>query len=359
MPKIDANICSTGFRYISLMSCLTGDLQSEITELFYEQPDDQQGAATLIYLALTKLHSNSYACVQALQGCIINFRLSNIAYEDVSKASSWLKALVKHLRITNDVPTQAMGSILAGMSTSQSTQFNSYISVLDTMENKPAGLSRTGSSVNSRIVDRIFDLLEQCGNKYRQLVQAGHWPAGKPASSTTTTTAADTESTFISSTVPADAPASAFVADSSLAKKLLDSIPTEDLLALVLNGGDTKKLNSRRCFNPLCNSDKHQLRDCPGPFPKDWNHNRGRGRSRSTSRGRPTSRSRSTDRSRKRDSTPGLRKKSSVSFDDKSTKHRAYKATVEDDCDASDADSVSSDYNPDMGSAFLLRQSKG
>jgi hypothetical protein len=48
-----------------------------------------------------------------------------------------------------------------------------------------------------------------------------------------------------------------------------------------------------------------------------------------------------------------------VSFDDKSSsKHRAYKATVENDHDETDADSASSEYNPDMSSAFLLRQLK-
>lgn len=59
-----------------IFKCLTGRLRTEVTEEFYELPDDEQGAPSLIYMALTKLHSHSRACVQTLQGSITNFKLS-------------------------------------------------------------------------------------------------------------------------------------------------------------------------------------------------------------------------------------------------------------------------------------------
>jgi hypothetical protein len=68
-----------------------------------------------------------------------------------------------------------------------------------------------------------------------------------------------------------------------------------------------------------------------------------------------------------RDQTPGLRKKSSVLFDksSKSKQRNVYKASIdadtseyEQDDDNDDTESTASEYNPDMGSAFLLRLSK-
>jgi hypothetical protein len=347
-----------------LLNCITGRLKSEVHKKFYKLPEDEQGAATLIYLALSKLHSNSYACVQALQGSVNNFKLSQIAYEDVSIASSWLRAIIKTLKVTNDIPSQAIGSILAGMSTSSFEQFNTYVSVLESIDYKPTGLSCTAPSTSTYLADGITSVLtsvlEKCNTKYRDLVQTGRWPKVKPVTQAGGTY---TESTLVASSAPSSVPAS--LSDSSFAKKLLESIPAEDLLALVLNSGDAKK-----CFNPLCNSDKHLVGNCPGPFPKDWNHNYRRNGARSNSRGRSSNRSKSSEhniRKQPREQTPGLCKKSSVSFNksSKSKKHNVYKASVEaeesehkQDHVDDDDESTASEYNSEMCSAFLLRQSK-
>jgi hypothetical protein len=134
-----------------IFKCLTGRLRTEVTEEFYELPDDEQGAPSLIYMALTKLHSHSRACVQTLQGSITNFRLSEIANEDVSLACSFLKSIAKHL-------------------------------------------------------------------------QGRRWPQAKLASSTSRN-----DSAFVAA--PAPSPAS----KSSTVQRLIDSVPTEDLLALLLD----------------------------------------------------------------------------------------------------------------------------
>jgi hypothetical protein len=340
-----------------IFKCLTGRLRTEVTEEFYELPDDEQGAPSLIYMALTKLHSHSRACVQTLQGSITNFKLSEIANEDVSLACSFLKSIAKHLHITNDIPSQTIGSILDGMATSQSQTFNSFVSVLELTHCKPRGISRTSFAGTSNLYFNIKTVLEQCSDKYRELLQGRRWPQAKLASSTSRN-----DSAFVAA--PAPSPAS----KSSTVQRLYDSVPTEELLALLLDRNGNRRFNDGKCFNPLCNSDKHQVKDCPGPFPQNWDHggrgrSRSRGRSesrprdRSTDRGRGRSRSRSTDHrsNRRRDATPGLRKNSSVSFENKS--QRAYKASINRD-DEDDSDSVGSAYNPDMGSAFLLRQSK-
>jgi hypothetical protein len=336
------------------MNCIGGRLRSEVQEEFYELPDDEQGAATMIYLALAKLHAHSDACVQALQGSITNFKISQIEYEDVSLAATWLRAIVKTLKVTDDIPSRAAGSVLTGMATSSCEPFNTYVSVLENVNFKPTGMSRSNSSTSKRRADNVYAVLESCTDKYRDLVHRGHWPKRKPPKGSSA------ESALVASSAASSTPAS--LTDSAYAKRLLESIPTDDLLALVLNGG------VRKCFNPLCNSGKHLVRDCPGPFPPNWDHTGGN-RSRSNSRGCSLNRSKSSDRNVKnqpRERTPGLRTKSSVSFDksksSKAKQHRVYNASVEADepvyeqDEDDDAESTSSEYNSELHSAFLLRQ---
>jgi hypothetical protein len=333
------------------LNCLGGRLLFEVQEEFYELPEDEQGAATLIYLALSKLHAHSDALISALQGSITNFKITQIEYEDVSLAATWLRAIIKTLKVTDDIPSRAAGSILTGMATSSCEQFNTYIAVLENVNFKPSGLSRSNSRLSTRRAENVYSVIESCTDKYRDLVHRGHWPKLKPPKGSSA------DSALVASSAPSSTPN-----DSSYAKKLLESISPDDLLALVLNGG------VRKCFNPLCNSEKHLLRDCPGPFPPNWDHTGGN-RSRSNSRGRPLHRSKSSDRNGKnqpREQTPGLRKKPSVSFDksksSKSKQHRVYNASVEADeseyeqDEDNDAESTSSEYNSDMHSAFLLRQ---
>jgi hypothetical protein len=147
------------------INCLTGLLHTEVFEEFCILPAIEQSAATLVYLALTKLHSNLSACVPALQESIFSFKLSRIFDENVSFASSWLKAIIKTLRANDDIPSYTIDYILSGMATSQSTTFNNYISAV------LADVSCTEPSTNS-----IHSILNKCCDKYRDLLQAGHWP---------------------------------------------------------------------------------------------------------------------------------------------------------------------------------------
>jgi hypothetical protein len=148
------------------MNCLCGRLRSEVADEFYDLPAIEQSAASLIYLALTEVQSSLYDCLPTLQRTIACFKISDISNEDVSLASSWLKAIISTLRATNDIPSSTIDYILSGMATSQSTAFNNYISVLASIQS-----SRIRSSASS-----INPILDQCCNKYRDLLQAGHWP---------------------------------------------------------------------------------------------------------------------------------------------------------------------------------------
>jgi hypothetical protein len=152
------------------MNCLTGLLHTEVFEEFYYLPAIEQSAASLVYLALTKLQSNLYACIPALQGSIAAFKLSHISGENVSFASSWLKAIIKNLRAIDDIPSSTIDYILSGMATSQSTTFNSYISALAS-NHKITESSCTRSSASS-----ITSILDQCCNKYWAMFGAGQWP---------------------------------------------------------------------------------------------------------------------------------------------------------------------------------------
>jgi hypothetical protein len=144
------------------MNCITGIL-----------PTIEQSAASLVYLALTKLHSNSSACIPALQGSIFSFKLWRIIDEDVSLASSWLNAIIKTLRATNNIPSHTISHILSGMATSQSTTFNSYVTLLATHHD----ISCTRSDISTRsTISSISSVLDNCCDKYRELLQAGQWP---------------------------------------------------------------------------------------------------------------------------------------------------------------------------------------
>jgi hypothetical protein len=103
------------------MNCLCGRLRSEVADEFYDLPAIEQSAASLIYLALTEVQSSLYDCLPTLQRTIACFKISDISNEDVSLASSWLKAIISTLRATNDIPSSTIDYILSGMATSQST----------------------------------------------------------------------------------------------------------------------------------------------------------------------------------------------------------------------------------------------
>jgi hypothetical protein len=157
------------------------------------------------------------------------------------------------------------------MATSHSTPFNTFVSVLEATHKKPTGLSHTTSSGNSCLVETISSILDKYNAKYPEILQGSRWPKAKLASSST-----DNVSAFVTASSPVPPSTLKF----SAAKRLLKFVPTKDLLALLLNRNDTKKVQSGLCFTPLCNSDKHCVRDCPGPFPANWDHNYHKDRSR-------------------------------------------------------------------------------
>ena len=127
------------------------------------------------------------------------------------------------------------------------------------------------------------------------------------------------------------------------------------------------------CYNPNCRSPGHLARDCPKPFPADWNHDRSRGRSRErkssqrdssrgsrgasvSSRGsRGVSRdSRTSSRDPKhRTPTPGP--SSSRPRQDKSVAFKqAYHVSSDVNDAQSDAESDVSAYDPSAAHAFLV-----
>jgi hypothetical protein len=148
------------------LNCLTGFLRTEVVDEFYSLPAIEQSAASLVYLALTKLESNLCDCIPTRQGSIACFKISNISNENVSLASSWLKAIIKTLKATNSIPSQSIGHILSGMATSQSKKFNSFVSILMISDPKRTRVS----------ADCVSAVLNKCCVKYRELLQAGHWP---------------------------------------------------------------------------------------------------------------------------------------------------------------------------------------
>lgn len=322
-------------------NCLTGRLLNEVTMDFNDLETDIQGSATLIFMALSKLQSNSAACVVAQQGFIMWFDIASIPHEDVSLATTWLKATVKNLSYTNDIPNKALASIISGMARSHNRRFNTYCSVLEVQSSTLVPASHPGVDTSAEYCKVIHQNLDSLNSKYRELVQSGHWLKVKSSSTSTINLAQE-------SPPPPKSP---------------------------VHSPSRQYSEPRECFNPNCRSTDHIARDCPKPFPKNWKYNRSssrgrsnersssrgqtrdnsRGRSRDTSRGRSDNsrgRSSSHDKRRLRDQTPDARKSAlkngGVSF---SSSSRAYTATVDD----YDADSVRSSYDDTYTSAFLLR----
>jgi hypothetical protein len=324
----------------------------EMTLDFNELDEDIQGSATLIHLALTKLQSNSAACILAQQGFVMYFNIGSIAHEDVGLATSWLKATFKNLSFTNDIPNTSLASVLSGMARSQSRRFNTYCHVLEVNELALVPKPHPGVDTSAAHYKVICGALDKLNTKYRDLLQNGQWPKAKTTQSSSSALVAS----------PSDKP--------SPHKPRHSHDLDPDIYALV---------SRSNCFNPLCKSPDHRVKDCPGPFPKNWKHRDERGRSpsrdssrdvrgssrsnsrgpprgrhsRDSSNGRSLSRGRSPARdtkyqsSRHRDQTPDARKsnlKNGVSF-------QANLASTADD----DDESVASTYDASSAAAFLLR----
>ena len=111
------------------------------------------------------------------------------------------------------------------MATSQLEQFNNYVSVLESIDFKPTGISCSSLSASNYLADGVTSILEKCNVKYCDLVQTGCWPKAKPVS-VSHTADSTTESTFVASSAP--------MPDSSFAEKLLESIPVFQLKSLLL-----------------------------------------------------------------------------------------------------------------------------
>jgi hypothetical protein len=308
------------------MNCLTGRLLTDVTSEFRELDESFQGSATLIFMALRKLQSNSASCIAAQQGFIMYFDLSKIKYEDVSLAVSWLKATVSNLSYSNDIPNKAIGFILAGMSRSHNRAFNTYCSVLECSKLQTTGYASS-----------VVDPVELCSTFVATYSAASRGSCGS----------------FGGHHQPPNPP--------DLASQI-----TPDVVQALFS-----QYGVRQCFNPNCRSVDHLAKDCPIKFPDNWKppgKNRGRSRDRKsgnnsssrdnsvTSRGNSVSSkgSRGTSNDKKRAPTPHNRKSAlnqkAVAF------QQAYNVTAELAASNSDAESEYSAYDPSYASAYLLNQ---
>lgn len=329
------------------LSCLTGRLLTEVTAEFFDLDDSIRGAATLIYMALRKLQSNSAAVVLAQQGFIMYFDLSKIKYEDVSLAVSWLKATVKNLSYTNDIPNKAVNHILSGMIRSHNRAFNQLCTAIEVSHDASTGFTVSASSAER--CRAVYSVLDRLNSKYRDLVDSGRWLKAKPLTNTS----------------------SAFTASPNRpTNSTLSRFSKADIQALF------SEYDVMKCFNPNCRSTQHMAKDCPKPFPADWEHgrpsrdnsSRGRGRGRSRERGRSRGPSRGTSassrgsRGNSRDSraasrdakrrAPTPHAKSSLKQDKEKTV--AFSQAYNVSASASGYDSEASEYDPSMAHAFLV-----
>lgn len=335
------------------MNCLTGRLLTEVTAEFRDLDESVQGSATLIFMALRKLHSNSASCIAAQQGFIMYFDLSKIKYEDVSLAVSWLKATTSNLSYSNDIPNKAVGFILAGMSRSHNRAFNTFCSVLECQQIQPTGY--TSSVVDPLVLCKsVHSVLDSLNDKYRDILQHGRWLKAKPIGSSS-------HSTFV-----ATPSAASRGRGGSLGSHHQPPNPPD--LALQITPDVVQALFSqygvRQCFNPNCRSVDHVAKDCPIAFPANWDpprRTRGRSRDRksgntSSSRGNSVSSkgSRGTSNDKTRAPTPHGKKSAlnskAVAF------KQAYNVSVEVADSTSDAGSDFSAYDSTYASAYLLRQ---
>jgi restriction endonuclease len=113
------------------LKALSDDLHDEVFQEHSKLPPLQQGAASLIKLALDKIQKNSHEARHALQSIITSFSLSTIPNEDVKVAVMHLKAVISALDNTHDLPTKSLTYILDGMSnTSSSPELNTLCTML-------------------------------------------------------------------------------------------------------------------------------------------------------------------------------------------------------------------------------------
>jgi hypothetical protein len=326
------------------LKALSDDLHDEVFQEHSELPPHQQGAASLIKLALDKIQNNSHEAKRALQSIITSFSLAAIPHEDVKVAVTHLKAVISALDNTHDLPTKSLTYILDGMATSSSPEFNTLCTMLKLQYSCISHLEKEDKFT-------LFPILNDLNSHYRDAVQARTWPK-LPTSS-------KSQSAFLASkpsnSVPVDSTSSSSTSHQD-PFALLASNP--DLLRAFVssfNPAKPRDLNNTICYN--CDEKGHIASNCPLPR---CNHPRGRPRDRSNSRDRRSPSSRSRDRpfcnrsatpapSRHRSSSrdhkqPSTEPKQHVTFEKK-----VYNVSVQDD-----DRSLDSQYNDSALSAFLL-----
>jgi hypothetical protein len=322
-------------------------------------------------MAMSKLQSNSVLCIQTYQGIITHFSIKSVPEENVSTATSWLKAVVKALKLTNSIPNTALQSILRGMQHSKHRGFNMLGAILGSSARK--FVMGFGKDVSEEQAAEIFAALDRLNEEYRMFKEAGQWPMARA-----------TSSALVSA--PSPAPSSGGTSR-DLVLQALSQMPQSDLLALLSRSSSstlpsTANANPRAnglCFNPNCLSPDHVIKDCPVPLPptyQDRSLRRGRSQScgrddrgrsqsrgrddhgRSQSRGRDNSQSRDRGRSnsqgrsstRTRAPTPGRLPSTDRSSQGVSFANVAALAAL-----TADVDSDGSTYNDAAYDAFTLR----
>ena len=253
------------------------------------------------------------------------FDLTKVKHEDVSLAVSWLKATIKNLSYSNDIPNKSVGFILTGMARSHNRTFNTHCSVLEVQHSTDSHGSsiRSNSDKLCMLLHRILDSLNE---KYRDLVQHGCWLKAKPEGSTP-----------INRALVTSAPTPSTSTDIST------KFSPEDIQALFSQFG------VRQCFNPNCRSTEHLAKDCTIPFPATWEPPHSHGRSHDCRPGTTSSRGNAASSN---GSQKGPLNQHPVTF------RQAYNATTDITAVASSESEIST-YDSTHATAFLVHQDDG